>query len=76
MKQFKLVFVNNHTYELWLTGYKGEWLRSGKYFAFSTEGDPLYDRSHERPGMVTDMVLWVMDDLVKLGYEFLGIEES
>ena len=69
MKLFKFVFVSEYNnYQLWFTDCKGEWKQGVTYFTTLCAPD--------RPGMITEMVLWNMNKYVNLGYKFIGIELS
>lgn len=77
-KQFKLVFViDNNTYELWFKDYKNEWVQSIIYstFAFDEDGDVIVSK-YDGVAMINENVLWEMNKLINLGYEFIGIERG
>lgn len=75
-KQFKLVFViDNNTYELWFKDYKNEWVQSIIYSTFTLDGDVIVSKC-DGPAMINENVLWEMNKLINLGYEFIGIERG
>lgn len=75
-KQFKFVFVSdNNTYELWFTDHKNEWHLSYIYSAFTLDGDVI-ESKYDGSGMINENLLWEMDKLINLGYDFIGIERS
>ena len=75
-KQFKVVFVsNNNTYELWLIDHKGEWVLSYLYSTFTLNGDVINSK-YDGSGMINENILWEMNRLINLGYEFIGIERG
>ena len=77
-KQFKLVFViDNNTYELWFKDYKNEWVQSIIYSTFTLDGDgDVIVSKYDGPAMINENVLWEMNKLINLGYEFIGIERG
>ena len=75
-KQFKLVFVSdNNTYELWFTDHTQEWVQSHIYNTFTLDGDVI-ESKYDGSTMINENVLWEMNKLINLGYEFIGIERS
>lgn len=75
-KQFKFVFVSdNNTYELWFTDHKNEWYLSYIYSTFTLDGDVI-ESKYDGSGMINENLLWEMEKLINLGYDFIGIERS
>ena len=73
-KQFKLVFVSdNNTYELWFTDHTQECVQSHFYNTFTLDGDVI-ESKYDGSAMINENILWEMNKLINLGYEFIGIE--
>lgn len=76
MKQFKLVFRNeSNTYEIWFTDHKGEWVESFIYNTFTIDGKAI-ESEYNGSAMISESILWRMDELIELGYKFIGIEKA
>ena len=75
-KQFKVVFKNeNNTYELWFTDHKDEWVRTITYCTFDTDLNVI-ESQHDGPAFISENILWEMNQLIKLGYKFIGIQKA
>lgn len=75
-KQFKVVFRNeSNTYELWFTDHKCEWVRSITYCTFDTELNVI-ENHHDGPSFISENILWEMNQLINLGYKFIGMEKA
>ena len=75
-KQFKIVFLpDTNTYELWITNDEGEWCLSHMFRTFTNDGD-IIDSECSHWCMVSEQIIWEMDKLNFLGYEFIGIERD
>lgn len=75
-KQFKVVFRNeSNTYELWFTDRKGEWVRTITYYTFDTELNVI-ENQHDEPSFISENILWEMNQLINLGYKFIGMEKA
>lgn len=82
LQQFKIVFIpDTNTYELWITDDEGEWglsyMFTNSFKTFTKDGN-IIDIDSERKdwGMVSEQILWEIDKLSYLGYEFIGIERN
>lgn len=79
-QQFKIVFIpDTNTYELWITDDEGEWGLSytltNSFKTFTKDGN-IIDSERKDWGMVSEQILWEIDKLSHLGYEFIGIERA
>ena len=75
-KKFKIVFLpDTNTYELWIIDHNGEWGLSHMFRTFTKDGN-IIDNERKDWGMVSEQILWEMDKLNFLGYEFIGIEKN
>lgn len=75
-KQFKVVFVSaNNTYELWFTDHESEWVQSYIYSTFTLDGDVI-ESKYDGTAMINENILWRMNELINLGYEFIGMERA
>ena len=79
-QQFKIVFIpDTTTYELWITDDEGEWglshMFTNRFETFTNDGN-MIDNKHEDWAMVSEQILWEIDKLSYLGYEFIGIERA
>ena len=75
-KQFKVVFKNeSNTYEIWFKDHKDEWVESIIYYTFTKDGKVI-ESQYDGTAMITENVLWEMNKLINLGYEFIGIEKA
>ena len=80
LQQFKIVFLpDTNTYELWITDDEGEWGLSytfnNSFKTFTKDGN-IIDSERKDWGMVSEQILWEIDKLSYLGYEFIGIERA
>ena len=75
--KFRLVFKRNiNVYQLQYTDTYGEWIRHSNDHALTKTGEPKYNNGELSFGLITERLLWDMDYLRYLGYEFIGIEEE
>ena len=75
-KRFKLVFKSQtNSYELWFTDHKGEWVESFIYSTFTIDGNVI-ESKYDGSAMISESILWRIDELIELGYKFIGIELS
>lgn len=74
---FKLVFKRNiNMYQLQYTDKYGEWISHSIDHALTKTGEPKDNTSKTGFGLVPERLLWDMDYLISLGYEFIGIVEE
>lgn len=75
--KFRLVFKRNiNIYQLQYTDQYGNWNIHSNDHALTKSGEPKNNTSNLSFGLITERVLWDMDYLRYLGYEFIGIEEE
>lgn len=74
--QFRLVFRRNiNMYQLQYTDKWGNWNIQSIDTALTKTGETK-DNNHIGFGLISERVIWDMDYLKTLGYEFIGIEEE
>ena len=68
-KQFKIVFMKeSNSYAVAFTDHDGEWAFSSTYYSMSpADGTPAV-------GMLNENIIWDIQKLAWLGYQFLGVE--
>lgn len=75
--KFRLVFKRNiNMYQVQHTDKYGDWIGSDNIQTLTSTGEPKDNTSNQGFGLITERVLWDMDYLRYLGYEFIGIEEE
>ena len=75
--QFRLVFRRNiNMYQLQYTDKYGNWNVQAIDHSLTKTGEPNDNTSNPGFGLISERVLWDMDYLRYLGYEFIGIEEE
>ena len=75
--KFRLVFKRKiNMYQLQYTDKYGDWISQSNVHIFTKTGEPKDTTSKPGFGLVTERLLWDMDYLKWLGYEFIGIEEE
>lgn len=75
--KFRLVFKRKiNMYQLQYTDQYGEWIRQSIDRARTFTGEPKDNTSKPAFGLIAERLLWDMDYLRWLGYEFIGIEEE
>ena len=75
-KQFKIVFLpDTNTYELWINAINDGWGLSHTFKTSTNDGN-ITDSEQVLWGTVSEQILWEMDRLNFLGYEFIGIERA
>ena len=75
-KKFKIVFLpDTNTYELWIIDHNGEWGLSHMFGTFTLDGKVI-ESKYDSTAMINEGILWEMDYLESLGYEFIGIERN
>lgn len=73
-KKFKIVFLpDTNTYELWINAIDDEWGLSYMFSTFTRDGKVI-ESKYDSTAMISEGILWEMDYLKSLGYEFIGIE--
>lgn len=75
--QFRLVFRRNiNVYQLEYTDKYGKWHVHSNDHAMTKTGRPKDNNCNSGFGLIAERLLWDMDYLKTLGYEFIGIEEE
>lgn len=75
--KFRLVFKRKiNIYQLQYTDKYGEWIIQSIDHVLTKKGEPNDNTSKLDFGLINERVLWDMDYLRYLGYEFIGIEEE
>ena len=75
-KKFKIVFLpDTNTYELWINAIDDEWGLSYMFSTFTLDGKVI-ESKYDSTAMINEGILWEMNYLKSLGYEFIGIEEA
>lgn len=75
--KFRLVFKRKiNIYQLQYTDKYGEWISQSIDHVLSKTGEPKDTTSKPGFGLINERVLWDMDYLRYLGYEFIGIIEE
>ena len=75
--KFRLVFKRKiNMYQLQYTDQYGNWYIQAIDHTLTKKGEPKDNTSNQGFGLITERVLWDMDYLRYLGYEFIGIEEE
>ena len=75
--KFRLVFKRKiNMYQLQYTDKYGNWISQSIDHTFTKTGEPKDNTTNQGFGLITERVLWEMDYLRWLGYEFIGIEEE
>ena len=75
--KFRLVFKRKiNMYQLQYTDKYGNWISQSIDHTFTKTGEPKDNTTYQGFGLITERVLWDMDYLRHLGYEFIGIEEE
>ena len=75
--KFRLVFKRKiNMYQLQYTDKYGNWISQSIDHTFTKTGEPKDNTTNTGFGLITERVLWDMDYLRYLGYEFIGIEEE
>lgn len=72
-KKFKVVFDRKHNfYELWFTDHTGEMVLSVRYSTITRFGDSI-NSEYDEKAFISEDILWEIDRLKDLGYQFTGI---
>lgn len=72
-KQFKIVFTKeSNTYAVQFIDNKGEWATSVTYSTFDMDGKLV--QGPQPVGLLNEDIIWDIQQLAWLGYEFLGVE--
>lgn len=75
--KFRLVFRRNiNMYQLQYTDKYGNWIIQSNDHTLTKTGEPKDNSCHSGFGLISERLLWDMDYLKCLGYEFIGIEEE
>ena len=75
--KFRLVFKRNiNMYQLQYTDKYGCWIGQDNIHTLTKTGELKDNTSNPGFGLITERLLWNMDYLRYLGYEFIGIEEE
>lgn len=75
--KFRLVFKRNiNMYQLQYTDKYGVWFVQDNIHTHTKTGELKDNTSNLGFGLITERLLWDMDYLRYLGYEFIGIEEE
>ena len=75
--KFRLVFKRKIAmYQLQYTDKYGNWISQSIDHTFTKTGEPKDNTTNPGFGLITERVLWDMDYLRYLGYEFIGIAEE
>lgn len=75
--KFRLVFKRKiNMYQLQYTDQYGNWNIQAIDHTFTKTGEPKENNVNPGFGLISERVLWDMDYLRYLGYEFIGIEEE
>ena len=74
--KFRLVFKRKiNMYQLQYTDKYGVWIAQDNVHTLTKKGEPK-DTINSGFGLITERLLWDMNYLIFLGYEFIGIEEE
>ena len=77
LQQFKIVFIpDTNTYELWCTDSKGKWDLGYTFNTFTKDGNIIDSEHNDDWGMVSEHIIWEINYMIFLGYEFIGIERA
>ena len=75
--EFRLVFKRKiNMYQLQYTDKYGNWIIQSIDHTFTKTGAPKDHTTNPGFGLITERLLWDMDYLRWLGYEFIGIVEE
>ena len=75
--KFRLVSKRNiNMYQLQYTDKYGNWIKQSNDKVLTKRGEPKDNTNNPVFGLITERLLWDMNYLIFLGYEFIGIEEE
>lgn len=72
-KLFKIVFKRStNSYQFWFTDNEGEFVFASEFMTFTRDGKEITSATDN--AMISENVIWRMNEYNRLGYQFVGVQ--